>query len=433
MSLFESPTDSLNPNLPLATRMRPTTLDNYVGQQHILGPGSPTEQAIRSGKLGSVILWAPPGCGKTTLANIIAHYSNAHLVSLSAVTAGVADIRKSATEAKSRYSLTEQPTLLLIDEIHHFNKSQQDSLLGYLEDGTFRMVGATTENPYFALNDAVLSRARVLPLQPLGESDLKHLIHLALTDGDRGLAPKAPTLTDEAEAFLIRLSSGDARLMLNALETASLMVEPGEPIELPLLEQVLQRPALKYDKKGDSHYDTISAFIKSIRGSDSDAALHYLARMIAAGEDPRFIARRLLILASEDIGNAEPLALILATSTLTAVQTVGMPESRIILSQCVTFLAEAPKSNRSYMAINSAQRDVEAGLVQPVPLHLRNAAHSGLKDHGHGENYLYPHNYPGGWVKQPYLPENHPLSTPYYEPSTIGYEAKITERRQNRK
>lgn len=433
MSLFESPTDSINPNLPLATRMRPTTLDNYVGQQHILGPGSPTEQAIRAGKLGSVILWAPPGCGKTTLANIIAHYSNAHLVSLSAVTAGVADIRKSATEAKSRYSLTEQPTLLLIDEIHHFNKSQQDSLLGYLEDGTFRMVGATTENPYFALNDAVLSRARVLPLQPLGESDLKQLIHLALTDEYRGLAPNAPTLTDEAEAFLIRLSSGDARLMLNALETASLMVEPGEPIELPLLEQVLQRPALKYDKKGDSHYDTISAFIKSIRGSDSDAALHYLARMIAAGEDPRFIARRLLILASEDIGNAEPLALILATSTLTAVQTVGMPESRIILSQCVTFLAEAPKSNRSYMAINSAQRDVEAGLVQPVPLHLRNAAHSGLKDHGHGENYLYPHNYPGGWVKQPNLPENHTLSTPYYEPSTIGYVAKITERRQSRK
>lgn len=433
MSLFESgaPQHPME-LLPLASRMRPTTLDEYVGQEHLLGPDSPTTQAIKAGKLGSVILWAPPGCGKTTLANIIAYYSNSQLVALSAVTAGVADIRKAAAEAKSRYQFNKVPTLLLVDEIHHFNKSQQDSLLGFLEDGTFQFTGATTENPFFALNNALLSRARVLPLQPLGPESLTALLHRALADEERGVGRQKCTISMDAETFLLTMANGDARLLLNALETAVLMSPAGTEIQVELLEQILQKNQIRYDKKGDNHYDTISAFIKSIRGSNSDAALHYLARMIKAGEDPRFIARRLVILASEDIGNAEPQALILASSTLRAVEVVGMPESRIILSQCVTFLAEAPKSNRAYLAINKAQADVEAGLVEPIPMHLRNAPHSGMKELGHGEGYQNPHDDPRGWVDVNYLPDAD-LSVPYYEPSVHGYEAKMVERRKGRR
>lgn len=434
MSLFEGDSPNIQPgDLPLASRMRPQTLDDYVGQGHLLAPGSPVEQAIRQGKLGSVVLWAPPGCGKTTLASIIAHYSYSALVSMSAVTAGVADIRKAAAEAKSRYQLTHKPTLLLVDEIHHFNKSQQDSLLGYLEDGTFRFIGATTENPYFALNDALLSRARVLPLKPLQPNDVSLLIDRALSDGERGIGNGRYTLADEAKEFLLQLADGDARLALNALETAATITPIGGEISLETAEQVLQRQAIRYDKKGDSHYDTISAFIKSIRGSDTDAALHYLARMIEAGEDPRFIARRLMILASEDIGNAEPQGLVIASATLNAVAAVGMPESRIILAQCVSFLAEAPKSNRAYLAIEKAQADVRAGRIGPIPMHLRNAAHSGMKEHGYGKGYQYPHDDPRGWVEENYLPDGHGLKTPYYEPSPHGYEAKIVERRKGRK
>ncbi len=434
MSLFDPGDRGINPaDLPLASRMRPQSLEDYVGQEHLLAPGSAIEQAIRQGKLGSVVLWAPPGCGKTTLANIIAHYSDSVLVSMSAVTAGVADIRKAASEAKSRYQLTQKTTLLLVDEIHHFNKSQQDSLLGYLEDGTFRFIGATTENPYFALNDALLSRARVLPLKPLEPSHLEDLIQAALTDDVRGVGSAECTIEPEAVEFLLQISNGDARLLLNALETGVMMTQPGTTVTLATLEQVLQRQSIRYDKKGDSHYDTISAFIKSVRGSDSDAALHYLARMIEAGEDPRFIVRRLIILASEDIGNAEPQGLILASAALTAVATVGMPESRIILAQLVTFLAEAPKSNRAYLAIDKAIGDIKAGKLPPVPLHLRNAAHSGMKEHGYGLGYKYPHDDPRGWVEADYLPENSGLSTPYYQPSDHGYEAKMGERRIRRK
>lgn len=434
MSLFDSGSEGIAPDdLPLASRMRPRTLEEYVGQEHILSPGSAIEQAIRQGKLGSIVLWAPPGCGKTTLANIIAYYSNSVLVSLSAVTAGVADIRKAAAEAKSRYQLTQKTTLLLVDEIHHFNKSQQDSLLGYLEDGTFRFIGATTENPYFALNDALLSRARVLPLKPLEPHALENLVHAALSDSERGLGNTGCSIEPAAIEFLLQISNGDARLLLNALETGVMMTEPGRIVSLSTLEQVLQRQSIRYDKKGDSHYDTISAFIKSIRGSDSDAALHYLARMIEAGEDPRFIVRRLIILASEDVGNAEPQGLILASAALTAVATVGMPESRIILAQLVTFLAEAPKSNRAYLAIDRAIADIKSGKLPPVPLHLRNAAHSGMKEHGYGIGYQYPHDDPRGWVEADYLPEKSGLSTPYYEPSDHGYEAKMKERRKSRK
>ena len=417
---------------PLASRMRPRSLDEFVGQQHLLAPGMPVRQAIEEGKLGSVVLWAPPGCGKTTLAYIIASHMHAHLEATSAVTAGVADVRKIAAAARDRLSFEQKPTVLLLDEVHHFNKSQQDALLGYLEDGTLQLVGATTENPFFVLNSALLSRARVLPMKPLEAGDIVALVQRALLDVERGLGARSLTVTHEAVQHLVTTANGDARLALNALESASLLAPLKGSITLELVEQVLQRQAVRYDRQGDYHFDTISAFIKSMRGSDSDAALHYLARMLDAGEDPRFIVRRMIVLASEDIGNAEPLALSMAVSALTAVERIGMPEARIILGQVVTFLAEAPKSNKAYLAIEHALADVKDKPVQPIPMHLRNAPHSGLKDLGHSEGYEYPHDFPGAFVAKSYLPEDADLATPYYEPSERGYEKKIRERREGR-
>jgi putative ATPase len=411
--------------------MRPRTLDEYVGQEQVLGPGMPLRQAILDGKLGSVVLWAPPGCGKTTLAHIIADATGAHLEVRSAVTAGVGDVRKIAEAARDRRRFHGQATVLLLDEIHHFNKSQQDALLGDLEAGTYSLVGATTENPFFVLNDALLSRARVVPLKPLAQEDIGRLVERALADTELGLGDRRLSLSDEARGHLLRSADGDARLALNALEAASLLVPDGREIGLPLVEQVLQRPAVRYDRQGDQHYDTVSAFIKSVRGSDSDAALHYLARMLSAGEDPRFIVRRLAILASEDIGNAEPQALVLAAATAQIVERIGMPEGRIALAQLTTFLAEAPKSNRAYMAIEKAFADLEGRVPPPVPMHLRNAPLSGLEALGHGEGYDYPHDDPRGWVEQRYLPEGR-FKTPYYEPSGHGYEARIQERRARR-
>lgn len=416
---------------PLATRMRPRTLDDYVGQEQVLGSGMPLRQAILNGKLGSVVLWAPPGCGKTTLAHIIADATGAFLEVRSAVTAGVADVRKIAEAAKDRRRFHGQGTVLLLDEIHHFNKSQQDALLGDLEAGTYTLVGATTENPFFVLNDALLSRARVVPLRPLDQADIARLVARALADTELGLGARRLTLSEEAEAHLTRSADGDARLALNALEAASLLVPDGGEIGLALIEQVLQRPAVRYDRQGDQHYDTVSAFIKSVRGSDSDAALHYLARMLPAGEDPRFIVRRLAILASEDIGNAEPQAVVLAAATAQVVERIGMPEGRIALAQLTTFLAEAPKSNRAYLAIEKALADLEGRVPPPVPLHLRNAPRKELAELGHGEGYAYPHDDPRGRVEQRYLPDGK-FKTPYYEPSDHGYEARISERRARR-
>jgi putative ATPase len=412
--------------------MRPRSLDEFVGQQHLLAPGLPVRQAIEEGKLGSVVLWAPPGCGKTTLAYIIAKHMDAHLEATSAVTAGVADVRKIAGAARDRLSFSGTPTLLLLDEIHHFNKSQQDALLGYLEDGTLQLVGATTENPFFVLNNALLSRARVLPMKPLEAADIEALVTRALADEERGLGARSLTISDDALLHLVTTANGDARLALNALESASLLAPLHGEITLELVEQVLQRQAVRYDRQGDYHYDTISAFIKSVRGSNSDAALHYLARMIEAGEDPRFIVRRMIVLASEDIGNAEPQALSMAVAALHAVERIGMPEARIVLAQVVTFLAEAPKSNKSYLAIEHALADVKDKPLQPIPLHLRNAPHSGLKEMGHSEGYEYPHDFPGAYVDKNYLPEGAGLNTPYYEPSDRGYERKIGERRASR-
>ncbi len=427
-SLFETAEPA---DLPLASRMRPRTLEDYVGQQHLLGPGSPTRAAIESDKLGSVVLWAPPGCGKTTLATLIAHYRDAVVEAKSAVTAGVADVRKVAEAARERLRLGGHPTLLLLDEIHHFNKSQQDSLLGLLEDGTLQLVGCTTENPFFVLNPALLSRARVLPLKPLSDDDVRTLVRRAL-ERDDALRRRGIKLDADAEEHLVNTANGDARLALNALETASMMVRDAGSVTLQRIEEVLQRPAIRYDRQGDYHYDTISAFIKSVRGSDADAALHYLARMLEAGEDPRFIVRRLIILASEDIGNADPQSLVLASAALQAVERIGMPEGRIVLGQVTTYLAEAPKSNRAYLAIDKALADVKSRPLAPIPMHLRNAPVKAMAELGHGEGYVYPHDQPGAWADIRYLPEAE-LSTPYYEPSEFGYEARIRERRVRRR
>ncbi len=416
--------DEHDPTLPLATRLRPRTLDEYVGQEHLLASGMPIRQAIEQGILGSVILWAPPGCGKTSLAHLIARYSNAIVESHSAVAIGVQEIRKVAERARQRRRASGQRTILLLDEIHHFNRTQQDSLLGYLEDGTFTLIGATTENPFFVLAGALLSRARVLTLKPLEETHLRLLIQRALTDTERGLGTLNLQIEDDALQHLIRVANGDARLALNLLETAGVQTPAGGTITLSLIEQLLQKPMPRYDQQGDYHYDTISAFIKSVRGSDPDAALHYLARMLVAGEDPRFIMRRLLILASEDIGNANPTALILAIAGTQAVERVGMPEAQIILGHITTYLACSPKSNSAYVGIKRAMDDVRSKPVTPIPLHLRNAPHPQLKAMGHSEGYLYPHDYPEGWVAQVYMPEGD-WSLPYYEPTTHGQEERL--------
>lgn len=419
-------------NLPLAARMRPRTLDEYVGQEHLIGPGLPTRTAIEEGSLGSVILWAPPGCGKTTLAYLIAKYADAEVEAKSAVTSGVADVRAIAKAAEDRLKFNSRRTLVILDEIHHFNRTQQDSLLGYLEDGTFEMVGVTTESPFFVLAPALLSRARVLVMKPLEARHIEQLIRHALEDVERGLGARRLTIADEAMSHLVKCADGDARLALNALESASMQTVMGGEITLEMVEQVLQRPALRYDQQGDYHYDTISAFIKSVRGSDSDGALHYLARMLAAGEDPRFIMRRLLILASEDIGNADPQGLVVAAAGAQTVERIGMPEGRLTLAQVVTYLCEAPKSNASYLAIGKAQEDVANKPLTPIPNHLRNAPVQGYKDLGYGKEYQYPHDFPGHWVDQPYMPDGD-WATPYYEPTDIGYERKMQERRAGRK
>jgi putative ATPase len=414
------------PPLPLATRMRPRTLEEFVGQAHLLGEGMPIRRAVEQGALGSVILWAPPGCGKTSLAYLIAHYTDAFVEAHSAVTAGVADIRKVAERARQRLKTSGQPTLLLLDEIHHFSRTQQDALLGYLEDGTFTLVGATTENPFLVLSNALLSRARVLTLQPLSEAEVRLLIERALHDAERGLGARRLQIDPDAREHLVRCANGDARLALNLLETAALQTPDEGTIALPVIEQLLQKPMLRYDQQGDYHYDTISAYIKSVRGSDPDAALHYLARMLLAGEDPRFIVRRLLILASEDIGNANPTALVLAAAGAHAVERVGMPEAQIILGHLTTYLACSPKSNASYVALKRALEDARTKPLPPIPMHLRNAPHAGMRELGYAAGYQYPHDDPRGWVEQQYMPDGD-WSLPYYEPTPHGAEARILE------
>ncbi len=410
---------------PLAVRMRPRTLDEVVGQAHLTGPGTPLRKLAEHDAGMSIVLWGPPGTGKTTLAHVISQVTRRRFTELSAVTAGVKDVRSAIEAARRELGLTSMQTVLFIDEVHRFNKAQQDALLPAVENRWVSFIGATTENPSFSVVGPLLSRSLLLTLEPLGDEDMREVIGRALSD-ERGLAGTA-SLDDAALAHLVRLASGDARRALTYLESASLGLAPGAVIDIATLERAVDRAAVRYDRAGDQHYDVISAFIKSIRGSDPDAAVHYLARMIDAGEDPRFIARRLIVHASEDVGMADPSALGVAVAAAHAVEFVGLPEARINLTQATIHLALAPKSNSVIKAIGAAQADVRAGLAGPVPPHLRDAHYPGAARLGHGQAYAYPHDFPEGVVGQQYAPDSL-AGRRYYEPSRHGAEARYAER-----
>ncbi len=417
--------DAAAATAPLAARMRPATIDEVVGQQHLLGPGAPLRQLVEGGGTTSVLLWGPPGSGKTTIARLLAH--GRLFVELSAVTAGVKDVRAAIDAAKERLSFHGERTVLFVDEVHRFSKSQQDALLPGVEAGLVTFVGATTENPFFSVISPLLSRSLLLTLQPLTDDDIRELIQRALVD-QRGLGGRL-TLSDEGLEHLLRLSDGDARRALTALDAAAgaALALDRETIDLELLEQAVDRAAVRYDRQGDQHYDVTSAFIKCIRGSDVDAALHYLARMLEAGEDPRFIARRLVILASEDIGLAEPQALLVAVAAAQALELIGLPEARLNLAQATIHLALSPKSNAVITAINAAQADVREGLAGSVPAHLRDGHYPGAKRLQHGAGYRYPHDAPGGLVEQQYPPDEI-VGRDYYRPSGRGAERAAAER-----
>ncbi len=441
MDLFDdgAPTaQTTAPNTPLAARMRPTTLEEFVGQARILGPDSLLRRAIEEDALTSVIFFGPPGVGKSTLAGIVAQRTSSHFENFSAVTQGIPDLRKVIEAAATRRRLYGKKTVLFIDEIHRFNKVQQDALLPHVENGTVVLIGATTENPYFEVNAPLLSRARVFTFESLSDEQLGALLDRAVSDPERGLGQFNVVLASDARAHLIDKANGDARTALNALELAATTTRPESRkadavrrVTREIAEEALQRRALTYDKTGDTHYDTISAFIKSIRGSDPDAGLYYLARMLTAGEDARFIARRLVILASEDVGNADPMGLVVANAAAHAVEYVGLPEAQLNLAQAVTYLAAAPKSNASYVALKRALADVEAERARPVPKPMRDSR-SGTGRAAKGDTpYLYPHDYPGGYVAQEYLPEG-VQTQPYYEPTENGAEAAIKARMAER-
>ena len=410
---------------PLAVRMRPRSLDEVVGQQHLTGEGTPFRKLTDNDAPMSLVLWGPPGTGKTTLAYVVSQVTRRRFVELSAVTAGVKDVRAAVENARRELGMTGKQTVLFIDEVHRFSKTQQDALLPAVENRWVSFIGATTENPFFSVVSPLLSRSLLLTLTPLSDDDIRDVIRRASTD-ERGLAGSV-SLDDEALEHLVRLSGGDARRALTYLEAAALGVPAGGLISTAALERAVDRAAVRYDRGGDQHYDVISAFIKSIRGSDADAALHYLARMIEAGEDPRFIARRIIVHASEDVGMADPTALPVAIAAAQAVEFVGLPEARINLAQAVIHLALAPKSNAVIKAISAASADVRAGLVGSVPAHLRDAHYAGAEALGHGEEYRYPHDFDDGIVTQRYAPDS-VADRVYYEPSAHGMEARFAER-----
>ncbi len=420
VNLFEAAGETARKNrAPLADRMRPKTLDEIVGQDAIIAPGKLLRRAIETDRLSSLIFWGQPGSGKTTLARVIANVTKRPFEQLNAVTDGLPELRKLIQKAKENLELYGEQTILFIDEIHRFNKAQQDGLLPSVEKGLIVLIGATTQNPYFSLNPALLSRSMIFQLSPLCQEDIISLLKRALHDEHRGLGRFHTEVTDDALTHFAHNAQGDARIALNGLELAVLS-SPADTngvrhVDLAVAEESIQRPAVVYDGTGDEHYDIISAFIKSVRGSDVQAALHYMARMIDAGEDPLFIARRIVILAAEDIGQADPQALVIAQSAADALQFIGMPEGRIILSHAVVYLANAPKSNAAYLAIDRALADVRKGRIGPVPLHLKDAHYKGAKTLGHGKGYLYPHDYPNHHIAQQYLPDDL-VGTIYYTP-----------------
>ncbi len=428
MDLFEQPGEGATlEQQPLAARMRPTSVEEIAGQDHILGPGRLLRRAIDADRLGSIILYGPPGCGKTSLAEVIASATHRRFVRTSGVLANVAELRALIKEARLRRNQDGTETILFVDEIHRFNKAQQDVLLPHVEDGGITLIGATTHNPMFFINTPLTSRSLVFELNPLSEEAIFGLLRRALSDA-RGLGDCNARADDDALIHLSRMSEGDARRALNALEIAVLTTEPGEDgmvlIDRTVAEDSVQKKAILYDHDEDGHYDTISAFIKSVRGSDPHAAVYWLAKMLYAGEDPRFVARRLVILASEDIGNADPRGLLMATAAMQAVEFVGMPEARITLSQATTYLATAPKSNAAYLAVNRALKDVEAGRVLPVPEYLKNRHLKTADGDRKDKEYVYPHDFKGHHVQQEYVP----TSAVYYEPTEDGYELTIGKR-----
>lgn len=418
-------------NAPLAQRLKPRTLEEYVGQEHILAKDKLLYRSIKSDRITSLILYGPPGVGKTSLAKIIARTTHCNYVELNAVTSGIKEIKAVVEKAQNEIAIKGKKTILFIDEIHRFNKTQQDSLLPHVEKGVITLVGATTENPFFEVNKALLSRSMIFKLEPLTEEHIIKLINRALTDKELGYGNIKIKLYDDALKFICTNASGDARKALNALELAVLTTNKSRDglihVTLDVVEECIQKRQVSYDKSGDYHYDVVSAFIKSIRGSDPDAAVHYLARMLYSGEEPEFIARRIVISASEDIGNADPYALLVANAALNVVKSIGMPEARITLAQAVTYLASAPKSNAAYNAINAALVDIEKDDIGAIPMHLRDSHYGGAKTLNHGVEYKYPHDYDHHYVKQQYLPKE--LSRKkYYEPTGIGYEKRIKDR-----
>lgn len=428
MDLFEAHRrEQLSSRAPLSTRMRPRHLDELIGQEHIIGEGTLLRKAIEADKLSSLILWGPPGAGKTTLARIIATTTRASFVALSAVTSGVADLRKAITEAKDRLGMNGQRTVLFIDEIHRFNKAQQDAILPHVEDGTIILIGATTENPSFEVNAPLLSRSRVITLRSLADEDIKTLIQRSLKDNDCGLGRDNLSIQNDALELLANMANGDARFALNTLEFAATGVDDDNVITAELVREAAQRRAATYDKGGDDHYDTISALHKTIRGSDPDAALYWLARMLERGDDPLYVARRLVRFASEDVGLADPAALELAMAAQQAVHFIGMPEGALALAELTVYLALAPKSNAIYRAYGTVRQDVEQTRNDPVPNHLRNAPTKLMRDEGYGEGYRYAHDYEEGIIGQVNVPENI-RDRRYYQPTDRGFEGELGNR-----
>ena len=429
MDLFEyMRQQNVKDESPLASRLRPTTLDEVVGQQHIVGKDKLLYRAIKADKLSSIIFYGPPGTGKTTLAKVIANTTSAEFMQINATSAGKKDMEEVVAAAKNNQGMYGKKTILFIDEIHRFNKGQQDYLLPFVEDGTIILIGATTENPYFEVNPALLSRSVIFELKKLSTEDIRTLLLRAVNDTEKGMGSYHAQMDDDALEFLADMANGDARAALTAIELGILTTDRSEDgiihITLDVASECIQKRVINYDKTGDNHYDTISAFIKSMRGSDPDAAVYYLARMLYAGEDVKFIARRIMILASEDIGNADPQALQVAVAAAQAVERLGMPEARIVLAQAVTYMASAPKSNSAINAIDKAMRVVQETKTSPVPVHLQDAHYKSAGKLGHGKGYKYAHDYKNHYVKQQYLPDGL-TGEVFYEPSENGYEQQI--------